>query len=58
MFSLQLKIRILDDAVFSVRVKKMIGILKPIVDLITKLESNVPHTYFFIMKLTNCNKNY
>ena len=38
----QLKNRLLDDAIFWVRVEKMINILKPIVDLITKLESNDP----------------
>ena len=51
----QLKIKILGDAVFWVRVEKMIDILKPIVDLITKM----CHLYILsILELTNCNKNY
>ena len=37
MLPFQLKIRILDNAVSWVRVEKIIGILKPIVDLITRL---------------------
>lgn len=38
--SADLKRRILDDAVFWVRVEKMINILSPIIDLITSFEGN------------------
>ena len=53
----QLKIRILDDAVFWVRVEKMIGILKPIVDLITKLESNVPLIHIVYREINQLQQN-
>lgn len=45
-----MKRRLLDDNVFWVRVQKMTNILKPIVDMITVIESNTPQIHNIFSK--------
>lgn len=54
--SSQLKNRLLDDSIFWLRVEKMTLILKPIVDLITKLESNEPLIHIVHTKINELEK--
>lgn len=52
-----IKRTLLDDAVFWVRIKKMINLLKPIVDLITSIESNDPQIHRVVRKLNELEKS-
>lgn len=51
------KRKLLDDAVFWVRIEKMINLFKPIVDLITSLESNDPQIHRVFRKLNELEKS-
>lgn len=52
-----IKRKLLDDAVFWVKIERMIHLLKPIVDLITSIESNDPQIHRVVRKLNEIEKS-